>query len=192
MSIENREKNVAYSRTFRIIRSLYCLSDKAVLDVGCGFGEYLRFFGSGSMGITTTAAEIEYAKNHNLTVLFGNAELLGDVASQREFDAVWANNLFEHLLSPHAFLMKLKKLSHGRTILILGVPVVPKIVSLLSLGRFRGALATNHINFFTYVTLRLTAERAGWTVAAARPFSLKAPSWTGWLHRLLRTSMSSP
>jgi hypothetical protein len=70
--------------------------------------------------------------------------------------------------------MKLKAHADQETLLILGVPVVPKIISLLRLRKFRGALATNHINFFTANTLKLTVERAGWNIIAVRPFVLKS------------------
>ncbi len=173
MTIEDRERHVSASRTFRNIRELYRLSDKTVFDVGCGFGEYLRFFGEGSVGITTTHAEIEYGKKHGLDIMFWNAEKLEDCPFNKKFDTVWANNLFEHLLSPHAFLMKLKKYSCIETVIILGVPVVPKISSLTTFKWFRGALATNHINFFTHTILRLTVERAGWSVQVVRPFIFK-------------------
>ncbi len=174
MSIKFREENVAVSRTFKNIRDLYGLSNKAVCDIGCGFGEYLRMFGKGSIGVTTTQEEIEYGSKNNLNIIFGNAEKIESLfPSTQKFEGIWANNLFEHLLSPHAFLIKLKKISSENTIAIIGVPVVPKIVSLISLPWFRGTLASNHVSFFTNITLKLTVERAGWNVIAVRPFIFK-------------------
>lgn len=174
MSIKYREEKVKLSRTFRNILDLYNLSNKPVCDIGCGFGEYLRFFGKGSVGVTTTLEEMEYGKNNNLKIIFGNAETIEKVFSQGEkFQAIWANNLFEHLLSPHAFLMNLKKLSDDEAVVILGVPVIPKIESLIRLSWFRGALATNHISFFTAKTLVLTVMKSGWNVETVRPFIFK-------------------
>lgn len=174
MSIKHREENVKLSKTFRNIRDLYLLAKKSVCDIGCGFGEYLRFFGSGSIGVTTTQEEVEYGKSNDLKIIFGNAEKIGEVfANGEKFDAIWANNLFEHLLSPHAFLMNLKRISKEQAVIILGVPVVPKVVSLISLPWFRGTLASNHINFFTKTTLRLTVDRGGWEVVTIRPFIFK-------------------
>lgn len=174
MSIKNREERVKLSRTFRNILDLYNLSNRSVCDIGCGFGEYLRFFGEGSVGVTTTSDEVEYGKNNNLRIVFGNAERIDIVFSQGEkFKAVWANNLFEHLLSPHAFLMNLKKISNDKTFVILGVPVIPKIESLLRLSWFRGSLATNHVSFFTNKTLGLTVMRSGWSIETVRPFIFK-------------------
>lgn len=174
MSIKNREENVRLSRTFRNIRDLYNLSSKSVCDIGCGFGEYLRFFGKNSVGVTTTTEEVEYGKNNNLKILFGNAEQIGELPlGNISFEAIWANNLFEHLLSPHSFLINLKKISKSNTSVILGVPVIPKLVSLIRLPWFRGTLASNHVSFFTKDTLSLSVERAGWKVKEVRPFIFK-------------------
>lgn len=167
----SRFKGVKESRTFKNICDLFGLRHKAVLDIGSGYGQYLSHFGKGSVGITTAHEEVESGKESGLDIRFGNAEKLD--ASIGKFGVVWANNLYEHLLSPHAFLMNLKKIADDDTVVILGVPMVPKIVSLMNLKWWRGALASNHINFFTHSTLRLTVERAGWKPIAVRPFIFK-------------------
>lgn len=168
-----RHDAVAQSRTFRNVKQQLQLGSKRVLDAGCGFGEYLTHFGPGSLGITTTPEEVAYAKEHGLAVNQGNIERLRDATSEELFDVVWANNVFEHLLSPHSFLMQMKKQVHADGLCVLGVPVVPWAAALTRLRWFRGALASNHINFFTMMTLRLTAERAGWSVVDCRPFYVR-------------------
>lgn len=177
---QERFDAVAASGTFRRIVNRFDLSRKKALDLGCGYGEYLTHFGKGSLGITTSREEVDVGKERSLDIRFGNAEFLEETSLPADIEAVWANNLFEHLLSPHAFLMKLKKNVVPDGLLILGVPVIPKVTALMSLGRFRGALASNHINFFTKETLVLTAERAGWRVLEARPFWFSSV----WLDRL--------
>jgi len=141
--------------------------------LGCAFGEHLVHFGEGSLGITTTVDEVEYGVRNGLNIKYGNVESL---SLSEDFSVIWANNLFEHLLSPHAFLMRLKRHARPETMLILGVPVIPKVTSLLRLKKFRGSLAVAHINFFTRESLRLTVERAGWTVREIRPFQF-GNSW---------------
>ena len=162
-----RFKQVEASRTFRNICTIFGLYEKSVLDIGCGYGQYLRRFGKGSAGITTAPIEVEFGKTHGLNILLGNAERL---EVSQHFDAFWANNLFEHLLSPHAFLMNLKKFSKPDSLCIIGVPVVPKFAWLRHIKQWRGTLASNHVNFFTDTTLGLTVERAGWVVVEVRPF----------------------
>ncbi len=167
-----RFETVSKSRTFANICNIFALRDKSVLDVGCGYGQYLKHFGSGSMGITTANEEVEFGNQNNLKIVFGNAEHL-DVSMGGGFRAIWANNIFEHLLSPHAFLMNLKKFSSNDALIIIGVPVVPKIISLINIKWWRGVLASNHINFFTHITLCLTVKMAGWDVVYTRPFIFK-------------------
>jgi SAM-dependent methyltransferase len=168
--IAQRHEAVRRSRTFRLVRGHCGLEAKRVLDIGCGYGEYLALFGPGSVGITTTPHEVECGAKQGLRIELRNAEDVGTGKETERFEGVWANNLFEHLLAPHAFLMHLKRAATEDAVLVLGVPVVPVLSALMRLRKFRGALATNHINFFTRATLRLTAERAGWRVEAVRPF----------------------
>jgi SAM-dependent methyltransferase len=161
------------SRTFRRILDRYNLSHKRVLDIGCGTGQYLVHFGIGSVGITTRPDEVEFGRKNDLDIRLGNAERLDSIGFEHGFDVFWANNLFEHLVSPHAFLVHLRQIASPGATLILGVPVVPKIASLLHLQKFRGALADSHIGFYTKKTLALTVERAGWEVAELRSFFLE-------------------
>jgi SAM-dependent methyltransferase len=158
------------SKTFNKIVNKFDLKNKKVLDIGCGEGDFLAFFGNGSVGITTTQAEVEKGIKKNLNIIFGNAELIDELSLSKDFEVIWANNFFEHILSPHSFLIRLKRISKEKSILILGVPIIPKLNFLLRLNKFRGALASNHINFFDKKTLELTVERAGWKVKGSRSF----------------------
>lgn len=168
--IKKRFVRVNASKTFNRILNSFGLRKEEVLDIGCGYGEYLALFGKGSVGITTTDSEVEYGKKNNLHILKGNIEEYSMLKSLGSFDAIWANNLFEHLLSPHEFLIQLKSISKDDTTLILGVPVIPKIHSLVKLSKFRGTLASNHISFFTRESLRYSVQYAGWNVKCVRPF----------------------
>ena len=164
-----RHTRVAMSRTFRNLVVAYGLGRKRVLDIGCGYGEYLRAFGQGSVGLTTTREEVAYGSRVGLDIREGNAEELSTLSLGDAFEAVWANNLFEHLLSPHAFLVMLKPHVAPNAALVLGVPIVLPSLFMCA-RRLRGALASNHIGFYTPHTLRLTVERAGWKVETMRPF----------------------
>lgn len=175
MEIDQRFKNTGTSRTLKRIVRLFAMHEKAVLDLGCGYGEYLALFGKGSVGVTTNEKEVEEGKKRGLDIIFGNVEEIEKLDIKNKFDIVWANNFFEHILSPHAFLSKLRGVATSETILLLGVPVVPVASLLLHINKFRGALASNHINFFTKKTLVLTVERAGWIVVDVRPYILSCP-----------------
>ncbi len=167
--IEIRFKNTDKSKTFRNIVNTLDLDKKSVLDIGCSFGEFLTHFGKNSVGVTITKDEVEYGKKKGLDIRYGNIES-DDFVLNEKFDAIFANNLFEHLYSPHNFLCKIKKYLKPNGILILGVPCIPKIVSLWHINKFRGSLAGAHINFFTRDTLIKTVERGGYNPITTRGF----------------------
>lgn len=172
--VPDREAAVLASKTFQRIADYYSLETKRVLDLGCGYGEYMQRFGPTSVGITTTPEEVEYGKTINRDIRLGNIEYLSDCLSKDErFDVIWCNNILEHLLSPHAFLVKLKQFAGPDTMLMIGTPMVPFFPVLMKLPKMSGALASPHINFFTKKTYHLTAQFAGWSVASTRPFLFK-------------------
>lgn len=170
--IEKRFANVGKSVTFRNIVETFDLGTKPVLDIGCSYGEFTAKFGKGSTGITISEEEAVYGTSKGLDVRYGNIES-DSFDLNAEYDALFANNLFEHLYSPHHFLCKIKKYLKPNGILILGVPCIPKLTSLLHLRKFRGSLAVSHINFFTRDTLIKTVERGGWKLITARGFHFK-------------------
>lgn len=167
--VETRFAAVSRSKTFRNLRRRFDLGRKKVLDVGCSYGEHLVHFGPGSAGLTLVPAEVEEGKKRGLDVRYGHVEKPGFSLPER-FDVVWANNLFEHMLSPHQFLHTAASLLAPGGVLILGVPVIPPLRFVTRLPRFRGALASSHVNFFTGRTLRETVARAGFRVRECRSF----------------------
>jgi SAM-dependent methyltransferase len=172
--IESRFEAVSKSKTFRNIVESLNLQQKRVLDVGCSFGEYLIHFGPESRGISIDPNEVRYARDKRLDVVLGNVEEDNLAALYGQFDAVFANNIFEHLYSPHRFLIEIAKVLRPDGMIILGVPCIPTLVPLLHLRKFRGSMAGAHINFFTQTTLRYTVERAGWKVQHVRGFRLRS------------------
>ncbi len=157
------------SRSFIHLCNQYQLEKKSVLDIGSSEGDFLQHFGPNSVGVTIIPEHVMAAQANGLTVILGNIE---DpvFALPEKFDAVWANNLFEHMNAPHLFLMKVKEFLKPDGFLILGVPVLPYISPLLRLKKFRGAYASSHVNFFTRRTLIETVRFAGWEVEEARLF----------------------
>lgn len=170
--IERRFNDTKHSKTFQNIVKTFDLGKKKVLDIGCSYGEFLIHFGSGSTGVTVTDVEVEYGTSKGLDIRLGNIES-DSLDLPDAYDVIFANNIFEHLYSPHHFLIKIKKYLKPDGALILGVPCVPKIESLLKLPKFKGSLAVEHINFFTHLTLEKTVERGGWIIDDIRGFHMK-------------------
>jgi 2-polyprenyl-3-methyl-5-hydroxy-6-metoxy-1,4-benzoquinol methylase len=170
--VEKRFKNVGKSKTFKNIVQTFSLNKKTVLDIGCSYGEFLVHFGKGSVGFTITPEEKDVGQACGLDVRLINIEET-DGGLEKKFDAIFANNILEHMQSPHNFLLKIKNFLKPEGTLILGVPCIPKITWLMNFKKFRGSLASLHINFFNRDTLIKTAEFAGWMVHETRGFRLR-------------------
>jgi SAM-dependent methyltransferase len=153
-TIGQRFEAVSASGTFKRLLASTGLSTKKVLDIGCCNGEHLAHFGTSSVGITINAEEVAAGASRGLDIRLGNAE--EELPVTETFDAVYANNLFDHLYSPHQFLHTTRNLLTPDGILVLGVPVFPFPHILMQHRKFRGALADAHINFFTRKTLAAT------------------------------------
>ena len=105
--IQLRFDNVSKSKTFRNIVGKFDLGNKSVFDIGCTYGEFLSHFGKGSTGVTIVREETEAAIKRGLNVVTGNIED-PNFSVGSKFDAIFANNIFEHLHSPHIFLINIK------------------------------------------------------------------------------------
>lgn len=178
-SVRHRFDALDGSRAFPLIHGLARFGEKKVLDIGCSYGEFLIHAGGGSLGVTMSTKEQNVAKSLGLDVVVGdiqNPQTISSLKPRGPFQLIFANNLFEHLESPHIFLRSMTALATSETVLILGVPVFPGIPFFRSMQKFRGSLSTSHINFFSRDTLVETVERAGWKVVFARPFVFKR-SW---------------
>jgi cyclopropane fatty-acyl-phospholipid synthase-like methyltransferase len=167
-------KKIRTSRTFSNILDKFSLQKKSVLDIGCSKGHYLQVFGEGSVGVTIIDEHVEEAEKRGLKVVLANVEN-PDFNLNQKFDALWANNLFEHLNSPHPFLNRIRKMAKEDSTLILGVPVIPYLSFLTRFKKFRGAYAVSHVNFFNRKTLIETVKASGWEVKEARLFYFKNP-----------------
>lgn len=165
-------EQIRHSRTFSNIVEKFKLDEKSVLDIGCSEGHYLQCFGEGSVGVTIIEEHVKEAKKRNMHVVLKNIEN-PKFSMNKKFDIVWANNIFEHMNSPHLFLTKMREQLIQDGILILGVPIIPYFSKLTRLKKFRGAYAVSHVNFFTRKTLIETVRSGGWDVKEARLFYMK-------------------
>lgn len=146
------------------------LRTSVVIDVGCGDGKHLAHFGEGSIGID--GRRLENAPKYrfiewNFDLELSSLVTAHGIAPQR---FVWCSDVLEHHPAPHRFLLDLRRCLIDDGILLLGVPLVNPLGSLRVFSRsralnfFRGYLSQDHVNFYTYRSLRSTVEFAGFDV----------------------------
>ncbi len=150
----------------RILVQNHQFDKKKVLDIGCSYGQTLLYWREDSEGVEIQYHMVELVKALGRKVHVLNVEDQFQGLSCESYDAIYTNNLIEHLVSTHLFLARLHSLLKPGGILAIGHPIVPPYLfrNLWNLFGYRGWFAVEHINFFTPQTAKLTLERAGFKV----------------------------
>lgn len=176
-----------YKRTFEheniLIEYLsqhYQLHRKRVLDIGSGYGNTLQFWGPKSAGVEIQPELVEWLKFCGLKTYQVNVDdNLAEIG--KRYQAVFTDNLIEHLLSPHYYLMQIHHLLQPGGLLVIGHPIVPSSLVEWLWRKYLGHCgyeAVEHINFFTPETIKLTLERSGFEVVEQLvPGFKKLPNW---------------
>ena len=135
------------------------LANRKVLDLGCGTGEYLKYFGEGSLGLDISPRNIAEAQKANLNVKlfdFNNPIALGE-----QFEYVFFSHVLEHLESPINFLRFINKSLVEDGKLIISVPNENSLIHLFY-PYFTGD--GNHLYSFSEKNLKELLTVAGFRV----------------------------
>lgn len=149
----------------RILIERYDFDERKVLDIGCMYGQTLLYWGEQSEGVDIYEPAVKFVRSLGRRAGVFNVEDGFDELKGRQYEAIYCNNLIEHLVAPHLFLVRLHAILKPQGVLAIGVPVAPIFFSCLwKTCGIKGWLAKEHINFFTSKTMKLTLERAGFEV----------------------------
>jgi SAM-dependent methyltransferase len=162
--------NIAINRIDWALKYFPEISKNKVLDVGCGDAVHLYKMGVGSVGIDARVLEsedgyhfLQWNFEDDIYNLLKNNKL-------NKFDYIWTNSVIEHVLSPHLFLLNIRRSLNDNGILFVGAPLVNFLGESKPLSNnkfsylFQGFLSQDHVNFFTYKTLKHTIEFSGFEV----------------------------
>jgi len=145
-------------------------SDKRVLDVGCGVGQNLRYFGPESVGITyaddASLAYVRDAYHLNFRKFNIDEQWPEDLGT---FDAVFSADCIIHLLSPFKMLLEARRhlKDDGKLIIM-----IPQSSPFFHEDEFVG-----HFYTFNKKTLTHSIEHAGFTVERYFGYIRSMPRW---------------
>lgn len=152
-------------------------SSEPVLDIGCGNGINLKFFGTGSIGLDGNEEYIREFPERNIKVLKWtfDEDINGFLKARGEgnrFRCVCCLNVMEHVLSPHLHLLNMRRCLEDGGYLFLSIPLarvrlheVLKLLTPKRLSKFWGGyLQDDHVNFWVPKTFDLTVKYAGFSI----------------------------
>ena len=153
----------------------YHLDKIKVLDVGCGFGEYLQFFGEGSMGIDIREKQVEETVKRGLKAVLGDIEQDSTILPKDFFDAAWLSNVLEHVNSPHKTLAHTALTLKEGGLVFVKIPLIPNnifgfLYKKATKKKNLGYKAATHLYAFNRKTAEFIIERAGFEIIESSAF----------------------
>lgn len=142
-----------------------------LLDVGCATGDFLdvmrEFPGWQVMGVELSAHAANYARLElGLDVLVGTLE--ENRLDDASFDVVTLWNVLEHLPDPLATLREIRRILKPGGLLVMNTPNLDSLDARLYGPYWIGYELPRHFCVFSYRTLRMVVDRAGFHLADAR------------------------
>lgn len=146
---------------------------RELLDVGCGEGYALAFFreqGWSVKGIDFSSAGVQ-SKNPGCTDVLVTGDvfalLQAEITANKTYEAVWLQNVLEHVLDPLTLLKSLRKLIAPGGLAVVTVPNDCSIIqgAALAYQHIDSAFwvaPPDHLTYFDHVSLTSAANETGW------------------------------
>lgn len=171
-------------RTAEYLSEILGDEPRRCLDIGCGDGSMLSLiaeWGHEVTGIDPDPAARSVAAGRHIKVHEGTAEAIPETLNGETFDFVFMTHSLEHCLSPLEALENAHRLTNDGGTLVLETPN-NAATGLKQAGPAWPWLdVPRHLNFFTPRSLRLVAERAGFTVRSTEFYGYCGQFEPGWL-----------
>ena len=149
---------------------------KRVLDVGCGngiFSSYLKEKGLEVWGIELMKDEIAKAENILDKSIAGPIEEHIDSLPDDHFDAIYFNDVLEHLVDPYLVLAKIKSKLSNEGVIISSIPNIrfhSVLIPLIFKKKFEyekfGVMDRTHLRFFTKKSIKNMYENLGFQIVS--------------------------
>jgi SAM-dependent methyltransferase len=140
-----------------------------LLDFGCGWGQYLaaaQAVGWDAVGIEVDPEKIAFARAHGLNAVRG--ELLDRTFDPETFDAVIAQQVFEHLYDPVSYVEEISRILKPGGILFVSVPNYGSIRAKFAGANWDMVSPVAHVRYFTSGTLKHLLSDHGFEVLSKR------------------------
>jgi len=100
----------------------YLFKNKKTLDIGCGYGYYLKYFNKESSGIDLSIKNISKTKSKGFKAKIGDINKKVGF-NDCSFDAILLSHVLEHVTSPLNSLLEVNRLLKKNGLLLIGLPI---------------------------------------------------------------------
>jgi len=175
------------NRNVVLLERDFAFSSKKVLDIGSSYGNTLLYWAEGSIGIEIQDSCRQFLSHFGYRTISTNVE--NSLNTDTTFEAVYSNNLIEHLVAPHLFLARIYSLLKDGGLIALGHPITPiypfdRIWAALG---YKGMFAVEHINFFSTLGIEYWLKRSGFEILKqySKPFDRIGVDRLGFLNKAI-------
>lgn len=158
---------IRYALRWRRVRSVAPAHPKAIVEVGCGDGNFLRFLADRTKaslwGIDTHVPTAADPRIHWVTDPIAKASL------PERADVLFLYETLEHVVAPLETLTRLRGALSPRGIIVGTVPRWGSLWHRLFPRHWQGLSAPRHLSFFEPKSLRRVLAQAGLDLVTVRP-----------------------
>lgn len=145
--------------------SALCPRGEELLDFGCGWGAVLSAAaeeGWRATGIEVDERKVAFCREQGFTAFYG--DLLDGRFAAQTFDAAIAEQVFEHLYTPVAYMKEIHRILKPGGVLYAAVPNLGGVAATLRGEHWNLVHPVSHVRYFDRRSLADMADRCGFDV----------------------------
>ena len=139
-----------------------------LLDFGCGWGKFLdeaQRLGWEAVGLEVDEKKVAFCREHGMTAVVAN--LLEDSFDAESFDAVIAEQVFEHLYEPVPYVKAINRVLKPGGVFTISVPNLGGLAARIQGPRWDMIHPVSHVRYFDRRTLSRLLSDHGFQVVPA-------------------------
>ena len=148
-----------------------------VLDCGCGVGVFVKIlqdagYECDGIDLSRKSIEIGEGKLQIKTLKYGDVQSLA--REKKQYDAVIATTLMEHLEDPSMFLQTISKIIHKDGLLVLEFPTVDSLSFEMLKDYWYWIMSPYHLFYYSKISIDILLRRHGFRIIDEAPLN---PGW---------------